>query len=845
MNFKKIVAGMSAMAIASTMLTAVSAADVTPVAAAKTYATAQAETTALKTWTAEPSDKSSAWAGGFDADPYAVGGEEMDLSGAAKIVIRLKTKSDNLNGSFGGGIGASYTWASAEWNAEDDDLTPVEGKEDTYEWSFDVQEKMGGSIGKNAGCEFKVNGFNRTGEKKNWQETTVELTYFAAFDADGNAIVELGDVPTKENPNKAAYETAKAAAEAKLAEKDKYTDETVKALEAALAAVTDADAVTAEQVKAITDATAALAEKPAVVEKAPAPVIEGAVKQWGTTNAKDLAADAEGGYQGEMFGDPLVFDTSKYDVAAIDGVKIAFDGNTDFANGKFGANVLNAETGKGTWVESGDVTFDMTAKTAEFKGLIEKGGLVDGLQLQVYGMNAVKDDKGEWQNASFGVTKVEFLDKDGKVLAEKPPVETDKYDLPVIKAADGKDKVDFWNDAGTTFIDTTKVDRTKVDKVVIKYKTDATSLNAKLSANLFKLGEDGKVETNSKGEPKYVFTSSAAATDAHSSDCVLLAGEAENGVIKTTDDNKADHTEFTTFDSKTGEGTVTWSGIIKAGGLYNPVADPEDPEEFTKDEGDAAYLNLKLGTMNNPVVDGKYKGATFAVSSVEFYDADGKLLKTIETTKADEIAKITPVDQTDVKPPVVVTTVTAPKMVNTTSTNNTVKVRWKAAAGVDGYEILTYCDGKKVKTTDVKKATVTTVTGLKIAKNYLFGVKSYKMVDGKKVYSKEVGLKASTLSPAPKITVKAGKNSAKISWKKISNVTKYEVYMKVGKAYKKVGTTKNASFTKKGLKSGVKYSFKVKAVKVANFKADKKYGMAKRTKVYVSKPSAIKTVRAK
>lgn len=208
------------------------------------------------------------------------------------------------------------------------------------------------------------------------------------------------------------------------------------------------------------------------------------------------------------------------------------------------------------------------------------------------------------------------------------------------------------------------------------------------------------------------------------------------------------------------------------------------------------------------------------------------------------VKPIDPVKPTEpTKPTSPTVTVIAPKMVNTTSTNNSVKVRWNVAKNVDGYIITTYCDGKKVKSADVKKATVTTVGGLKISKNYLFGVKSYKTVNGKKVYSKEVGLKASTLPSAPKLTVKAGKKSAKLTWNKIPNATKYEVYMKVGKIYKKVAAVKGTSFTKKDLKSGVKYSFKVKTIKVANFKADKKYGMSRRTKVYVSKPSVVKTVK--
>ena len=64
---------------------------------------------------------------------------------------------------------------------------------------------------------------------------------------------------------------------------------------------------------------------------------------------------------------------------------------------------------------------------------------------------------------------------------------------------------------------------------------------------------------------------------------------------------------------------------------------------------------------------------------------------------------------------------------------------------------------------------------------------------------------------------KKGKKSIKITWTKVSGVTKYQIYMSKKKksGYKKIKTasSKNSSYTKGKLKKGKRYYFKVRSYK--------------------------------
>lgn len=102
-------------------------------------------------------------------------------------------------------------------------------------------------------------------------------------------------------------------------------------------------------------------------------------------------------------------------------------------------------------------------------------------------------------------------------------------------------------------------------------------------------------------------------------------------------------------------------------------------------------------------------------------------------------------------------------------------------------------------------------------------MKQYRMT----LYSNEYEYGKTTPAPAIKVSVptsvkaaSAAYNKVKISWKKVSGATGYQVYQYDAKTKKYVrkATVKGTSYTKGNLTTGTKYSFKVRAYKTVNGK---------------------------
>ena len=89
------------------------------------------------------------------------------------------------------------------------------------------------------------------------------------------------------------------------------------------------------------------------------------------------------------------------------------------------------------------------------------------------------------------------------------------------------------------------------------------------------------------------------------------------------------------------------------------------------------------------------------------------------------------------------TEVAKPKSTNTKkikAAKKAVSVEWKKVSGVNGYEIQVATDkkfkkNKKTVTIKKQKTTKTTVKKLKAKKKYYVRIRTYKIVNGKKVYS--------------------------------------------------------------------------------------------------------------
>ena len=106
-----------------------------------------------------------------------------------------------------------------------------------------------------------------------------------------------------------------------------------------------------------------------------------------------------------------------------------------------------------------------------------------------------------------------------------------------------------------------------------------------------------------------------------------------------------------------------------------------------------------------------------------------------------------------------------------------------------------------------------------IRKNGIYYVKVEKYGSG--VVGKDYTLKPKFSTAAPYgLQIKQSKNTAKLTWAKATGADGYEIYYKTGqsKSYKKLATTKKASYSYKKLVKGRTYYFKVRAYQKINNK---------------------------
>lgn len=160
------------------------------------------------------------------------------------------------------------------------------------------------------------------------------------------------------------------------------------------------------------------------------------------------------------------------------------------------------------------------------------------------------------------------------------------------------------------------------------------------------------------------------------------------------------------------------------------------------------------------------------------------------------------------------------------------KLKWKKQDGVTGYQIYraTAENGKYKKVKTIKGASTVTATlpANKGTKAYYYKVRAYKTISGTNVYGEFSDVKSCAPKKPSGTSAKAmsGKK-IKVTWKKVSSASGYEVYRATKKngAYKKVKTITNkktVSFTDKSLKKGKNYYYKVRAYRLIGGK--KVYG---------------------
>lgn len=172
----------------------------------------------------------------------------------------------------------------------------------------------------------------------------------------------------------------------------------------------------------------------------------------------------------------------------------------------------------------------------------------------------------------------------------------------------------------------------------------------------------------------------------------------------------------------------------------------------------------------------------------------------------------------------------------TKQTDKSLSFAWKSVSGVS-YRLMLY-QGSKVVSTKYVTAGSCKYTKLKPGTIYTLRVTPYRVVNGKNVYAAATGSAKTATAPVKAKLSKAkrtGKNKVKLTWKKVSGASGYEIYMKTGNGkYKKikiVGNAKTLSFTKSGLSKKKSYSFRIRAyTKVDRSKVYGAYSNVKKVK---------------
>ena len=160
--------------------------------------------------------------------------------------------------------------------------------------------------------------------------------------------------------------------------------------------------------------------------------------------------------------------------------------------------------------------------------------------------------------------------------------------------------------------------------------------------------------------------------------------------------------------------------------------------------------------------------------------------------------------------------------ITASQSTSSIKLTWKKVTGADGYRVYQYNSKTgKYKTLKTLTGTTYTVKNLKAGTSYKFAVKAYTKDSGETLWAASSKTITTCTKPAtPTVKVTAGSGKATLSWSKVTGATGYVIYMENSFGdFEKVTSTTKTSYTKKSLKKGKTYKFRVKAYK----KVDGKY----------------------
>ena len=208
---------------------------------------------------------------------------------------------------------------------------------------------------------------------------------------------------------------------------------------------------------------------------------------------------------------------------------------------------------------------------------------------------------------------------------------------------------------------------------------------------------------------------------------------------------------------------------------------------------------------------------------------------TVNTSKAGiykVVYEVTDSDGNTVRKEIKVT-VRLNKVSNVKSVSNSYnsnKITWSKLKDVDGYEIYrsTSKTGTYSRVQEITNGNTINYVDKNLAtgSGYYYKIRAYKIVNGEKLYgdySSIVSAKPVLSRTTNVISKSASYNSNKITWKKVSGASGYEVYRSNSKSgkYSKVKTITSGStlnYTNTGLTTGTTYYYKVRAYRTVNGK---------------------------
>ena len=154
-----------------------------------------------------------------------------------------------------------------------------------------------------------------------------------------------------------------------------------------------------------------------------------------------------------------------------------------------------------------------------------------------------------------------------------------------------------------------------------------------------------------------------------------------------------------------------------------------------------------------------------------------------------------------------------------------VKLSWSKKSKITGYQV--YTNNSRTRLTQ-QKGTSYTIKNLKAGKTYKYKVRTYTVVGKKTYYGSFATITFATAPKEAAASAKAsGKKAVKVSWKKVSGASGYEIYYATSKngTFKKAATVIRGnvlSYTNTKLTKGKTYYYKVRAYRMADGK--KAYG---------------------